>query len=366
MNTKEVKVLMLSTDPHAFVEGSPVQKRFLSYGAELGELHVLVIGTHHEPVSLSEKVTIHSTGSKSKVFGLFSGVHTGKRLVKKFGIDVVSAQDPFEIGWVALQITDATPAQLHVQVHTDMLSPWFVRDSLKNKIRVRIADVVLRNAKGIRVVSERVKKSIVTKYGDRVVEPTVLPIMSSLRTGVAKEKPFPFTILSIGRLTREKHLAIALKVLHEVHKSSKAVGLVFVGTGPEQGSLERYAKSIGVFEKVQFVGWSDTPADWFRTADCLLHTSAYEGYGMVFIEAALNDLPIVSTDVGIMGEVFVSSQDALVCPVDDIACLSESVRKVLNDTYVREEMPRFARRKAKAHVALYEGYAKKIAENLTL
>jgi putative flippase GtrA len=48
--------------------------------------------------------------------------------------------------------------------------------------------------------------------------------------------------------------------------------------------------------------WCDDPASYYKTADCFLITSDYEGYGMTIVEALAAGCPVVSTDVGIAKE----------------------------------------------------------------
>jgi len=110
-------------------------------------------------------------------FGIIT--RKAREIINKYDIEVVSAQDPFEYGRVAVHCTRDTKAKLHIQVHTDFLSPFFAKESYKNSIRVRMADVVLLHAQGIRTVSERVKKSLMERYGTSIPEPTVIPVMSS-------------------------------------------------------------------------------------------------------------------------------------------------------------------------------------------
>src|SRR5690606_15803128 len=84
-----------------------------------------------------------------KVFGIAGLRNKAHALIKERGIEVVSAQDPFEHGWAAAEAIQGTNAKLDLQVHTDFCSPWFtkgkgdrtaeVKMPLINKVRVRLA-----------------------------------------------------------------------------------------------------------------------------------------------------------------------------------------------------------------------------------
>ena len=60
-------------------------------------------------------------------------------------------------------------------MHTDIFNPYFSKQSVKNKIRVRFAKFLLPRADGIRVVSERIKPGL-RAYGIRPTAISVLPI----------------------------------------------------------------------------------------------------------------------------------------------------------------------------------------------
>jgi glycosyltransferase involved in cell wall biosynthesis len=81
------------------------------------------------------------------------------------------------------------------------------------------------------------------------------------------------------------------------------VGLVIVGSGSEESELKNLAQKLGIENAVIFEGWQNNLASYYKTCDCFLVTSWYEGYGMTLVEAAAVGTKIVSTDVGIAKEV---------------------------------------------------------------
>ena len=362
-----MKVLMLSTDKNALNADSEVRLRFIEYGKYFDELHILVlnVGGGERKEEIAKGVWIYATDSFMKVLVPFDAIKIGTRIAKKAGVGVVTAQDPFEVGEVGVQIAKKVGAKLHIQVHTDPTSPWFMKSNPKNVARVGLMMRVLKKADAIRVVSERVKRGLKSKVVD-IVEPSVLPIVHGLvAVQPEKGKPrFPFTILCMGRLEKEKHWSVAIDVLVEAQKSFPGAGIVFVADGSERERLKGYARSKGLQDSVYFAGWSTKPHEWFGKVHCLLHTGAYEGYGRVLIEAALAKVPIVTTDVGVVGEVFRLGQDVFACPVDDVACLSAGVRELMNNTYIRETIPRQAFDQAVLHVAKYKNAAEMFAEDV--
>ena len=167
-----VKILMISRDAGILQEGSDVQKRMAEYGALADELHIVVftqrIRNQESGIKnkkIEENVWIYPTHSRNKWFYIHDAYLIARRIiVASYKLQVISwlvtTQDPFETGIVGWLIARKYHVPLQLQVHTDFFSPYFARESLLNKIRVRIAKFLVPRASGIRVVSERIKNSL--------------------------------------------------------------------------------------------------------------------------------------------------------------------------------------------------------------
>ena len=371
-----MKVLFISNDPTIFDAGSAARARMRAYAALIGELHIVSAAPDGAVEVSEESLHLHPVYSW-KLFRVRALALRAHALILEKEIEVVSAQDPFEHGLAALRAVRGTSAKLHIQVHTDFLSPWFVRSGnwrsprvrmpLLNSYRRKIADRVLPAAAGIRVVSERVKASLVERYGNRISEPSVIPVAVD---SVVPEKirlpahPFTFALITVGRLEPEKRIEDILAALALVAKHYPMIGLFIVGDGSERGKLERMARSLGVENKVVFLGDRPDARGLMGSAQAFIQASAYEGYSRTLIEAALAKVPIITTDVGIVGEVFKGYEDVLSVPVADPTALSLAIVGFIEDNAVRQELPRHAEETARAHLASVGDIPSRIAEHL--
>ena len=348
-----------------------------AYTAAIGELHIVSPAGRDAREEQDGDLYLHPVHSWKllRVRALAERAHA---LILERGIEVVSAQDPFEQGLAALRAVAGTNAKLHIQVHTDFLSPWFIRSGnwrspsvrmpFLNRWRRRIADDVLPAAKGIRVVSERVKASLVAKYGTRIPEPTVIPVMVDMNVPdpvLLPAHPFTFALITVGRLEPEKRVEDILAALKLVVVHYPMVGLFISGEGSERGKLERMARALGLERNVIFLGWRTDASGLMRNAHAFIQASAYEGYSRTLIEAALAKIPIITTDVGIVGEVFKGYEDILSVPVADPTALSLGIVGIIEDTQVRLELPRHAEETARAHLAAAGDIPSRIAADLT-
>ncbi|MEK7629039.1 MAG: glycosyltransferase family 4 protein [Patescibacteria group bacterium] len=302
-----MKVLMLSTDENIFKEGSEVSSRILDYGKLVEELHV-VVKSSQKISKIVGNVFLYSTNS----FGLFyfkKAINISKKIVSQSGRWLITAQDPFETGLVGYLVKRKFNLTLQIQIHTDFLSSYFKKESIKNKIRVFIAKKIIKKADGIRVVSERIKISIIVNCKLKIENSAiaVLPIFidtqkiknSPISTDLHKKYPNKFIILMASRLTKEKNIGLAIKAMFEVVKTNSRALLLIVGHGPEFNNLKLQVTSYKLQDFVVFEDWSNDLSSYYKTADLFLLTSNYEGYGMTIIEASAAGLPVVMTDVGV-------------------------------------------------------------------
>lgn len=356
-----MKPLFISNDPSIFVAGSAARTRMRAYADTFGELHIL--GRAPKRLAIVDgPLHLYGIWAPKLLAPLILARAAGK-LVRAQGIDIVSAQDPFEHGWAALQAVRGTPAALHVQVHTDFLSPWFTdprgissrRMRALNKQRLRIAQKVLPHADGIRVVSARIKASLERAYAGRLkATPVVIPLTVATEVPEAVPLPepcYPFSLVTVARLEPEKCTEDILTAIAQIHGRYPGVGLYVVGDGRERKRLEALARRLRVSEAVRFLGDRKDARGLMRSAHAFIQASAYEGYGRTLLEAALARVPIITTDIGIVGEVFAGFKDVLSIPPRDPNGIAMQIMGLVEDAQARHGLIIQAELAAKAHLA---------------
>lgn len=297
-----MRVLVLSTDWNAFNESSAVTKRLRMQARTVERMDVLVPHGPLQLVQIAGNASVRGFGL-GRVLGSLRTIAAGWRLQRP---DVVSAQDPFLTGLVAWIIAWMRGSKLHLQVHTDLFDPYFSSLSFGNRLKVLLARFLLSQADAVRVVSERIADSLVAR-GFKV--PTVLPVFVDIES-LAKAEPldrrmrypdFKKLVLVVARLEKEKNAAASLRAFAGISKTDTTAGLVVVGSGSQRVPLETLARDLGLAEKVVFEGAQD-PFPFYKSADLVLVTPEYEGFGMVIVEALAAGCPVVSYDVGIARE----------------------------------------------------------------
>ncbi len=301
-------VLVVGTETGLFSRESKAYERTLRYGTCFSRLDLIVLcrrGVADGPFQISENTHAYPTLSENPLFFAFDALRIARKLEKP---NVITVQDPFESGLVGFFLARKWRVPLHVQVHTDFLSPAFASHSILNRIRVRIARFVLKRAAGVRVVGENVKKALIAAGYGTQAEFSVLPIFidteqfrnTPVSEDLAKKfSKFRTKILVVSRLEGEKDVSLALTSFGKA--SPKSACLIIVGDGREKKMLQRLAQALGVEKRVFFEGTQD-PKQYYALADLVLAPSRYEGYGRTIIEGLSAGKPVLSTDVGIARE----------------------------------------------------------------
>ncbi|MBI4779173.1 glycosyltransferase family 4 protein, partial [Candidatus Falkowbacteria bacterium] len=260
-------------------------------------------------------------------------------------IDLIFTQDPFETGLAGAVIAKIYKIKLQLQIHTDVFSPYFKLESLANGLRVVLGKFLIRKADGFRVVSRRIKESLV-KLNVSVEKVFILPIftdvekiaVSPISVDLKKKYPrFNFIILMVCRLSREKNIPLAIDVVADIAKNHHGIGLVIVGSGREREKIIELGKQkLG--DKLVLEEWTNNPASYYKSADLFLLTSNYEGWGLSVVEAMASNCPVVMTDVGCAGELIIHGRTGLVAPVGETGALSRAIDKMIKDEGLRREI----------------------------
>ncbi len=340
-----MKLLIINLDKSIFRPNSRSLADLKDYSRFFEKLFIISWTLKkEEPIFFENRLFVYPTNSRSRLFYILDTIKIFRKFIKGEKINLISSQDPFETGLAAFLISRILKITFHLQVHTDIFSPYFWNESFLNKIRVFLAKFLIPKARRIRVVSERIKDSL-SRATCRALSVAVLPIFvdakkireASIRTDLHKKYPqFNFIILMASRLTREKNIGLAIDAMAEIVKKYPKTGLVIAGSGPEEKKLK--VKSFRLKNNIIFETWTEDVISYYKTADLFLLTSNYEGYGMAVVEAMAAGCPVVMTDVGLAGEVLIDKKDGIIVPVGDKKRLIEVILSLIEDLELRRQL----------------------------
>jgi len=329
---------MLSTDMKILNPGSSVGERMASYGERVDSLEIIVFSPPgYSSQDISPKVKAVPTNSKWRILALIDGFIVGTKfalLAKRLRAKaLITSQDGFT-HLLGLALSNLYGLRLEVQVHTDIFSKYFRNQSWATFLQYLSYQLAILLSNSVRVVSKRLRENILRRYKHKHGKVFLLPV--ALDPNIFKNaEPWPLrarygkfqrVILCASRLTKEKNLELAVSTLAKVREKYPDTGLVIVGEGSERESLTSLVATLGLGDWVVFLPWlsSKELAGVYKVADVFLLTSNFEGYGLTLVEAAISGVPIVTTDVGLVGSL-VNKHNALIAEVGDANKLAKHI-----------------------------------------
>jgi glycosyltransferase involved in cell wall biosynthesis len=158
-------------------------------------------------------------------------------------------------------------------------------------------------------------------------------------------------VLSVGRLVYYKGFEYLIRAMTQVRGK-----LLIIGDGTLRGKLEDLARSIGVENKVHFLG--NVPGSlrsYYQAVDVftLASIARSEAFGIVQIEALASGLPVVNTNLD-SGVPFVSldGETGFTVPPCDPDALACAINRLLEEQDLRRSFSSAARQRARTEFSL--------------
>jgi glycosyltransferase involved in cell wall biosynthesis len=143
-----------------------------------------------------------------------------------------------------------------------------------------------------------------------------------------------FVIGWAGRFAAVKQ---PLDLVRTAAKVDRSV-LVLAGDGELRPDVAALAGTLGIADRVRFLGYIDDIGDWYAAFDAFLLTSVNEGAPVVAIEAQAAGVPVVATDAGGTRTVVDDGETGFLVPVGDVASLADRLEKLRDDPALRRRL----------------------------
>ena len=144
---------------------------------------------------------------------------------------------------------------------------------------------------------------------------------------------------------------IAIRALPLISQAYPEAQLTIAGSGPCLASLQQLARSLGVAERVHFVGRLDRDgvAELYRDAHLMLNPSRVDNMPNAVLEALACGIPVVSSRVGGLPFMVEDGVDARLVAPDDPAAFASAALALLSDRETRTRMIRRGLENAHRH-----------------
>jgi teichuronic acid biosynthesis glycosyltransferase TuaC len=152
----------------------------------------------------------------------------------------------------------------------------------------------------------------------------------------------PPVLLSVGGLIPRKGHDLVIRALPKIPKAT----LMIAGDGPESAALKQLVRSLGLEDRVRFLG--SVPHHQLRSvysaADVLVLASDREGWPNVLLEAMACGTPVAATNIWGNPEVVAAPEAGRLIPRRDSDSIAGTVRELLADPPNRAKTRTYAER----------------------
>lgn len=145
------------------------------------------------------------------------------------------------------------------------------------------------------------------------------------------------TFLFVGRLTEhDKKISRLINACELLKKDNMQFRVLIVGDGSDAEMYKKMVKEKNLQEQISFLGKKKNPYPYFKLSDCLVLTSEHEGFAIVFVEAMILKLPIITTKVADSKEM-INGKYGVVIDKDDYEVF-KAMKKFIISRYSNEQI----------------------------
>ncbi|WP_163183094.1 glycosyltransferase [Neobacillus sedimentimangrovi] len=139
-----------------------------------------------------------------------------------------------------------------------------------------------------------------------------------------------FVILMVARLDPVKRHKLAIDAVEKAIQLHPQIKLLLVGDGPLKDDLRKLIKEKGLEHCVTLFGHREDVDAFYDVADITLLTSQTESFPLVLLESARSCTPVITTDVGGVGEMIPDSSYGFIVRGDEkeeiVSAISTAVK----------------------------------------
>jgi phosphatidyl-myo-inositol dimannoside synthase len=284
------------------------------------------------------------------------------KIIKKKQIDHIIIGHLLPLGTVAYLITKITKTPYSVMIHGMDFSY-----SQKNKRKAKITERILNKAVQIictnSYVVDLINQTYLNKFNSKihVINPGINvyeshnPLQKDSDATKLSRNNFQFTtegilnkyelrdkiiLLSIGRLVKRKGFDMVIKTMPEILKSIPNLTYIIAGTGPD----ENYLKNLAFNQNnIIFTGEISDQEKWTLLKNCDIFITVsrdiagdFEGFGIVYLEAALAGKPVIAGNSGGVKDAVVNNETGiLINNPEDVNEIIQAIIKLALDVQLR-------------------------------
>jgi len=213
--------------------------------------------------------------------------------------------------------------------------------ALKGTLMQRLKTWVMANSRHLTVVSAAMRSQVIG-MGLPPDQVSVIPMGVDLRcrfTPARDTRREPGSLLFVGRLVEKKGPQVLITALPRVIERRPETTLTVAGAGPLEPELKRLATDLGVIDHCRFLGMIGQEQLPFLLRRAGLLVAPFliakggdqEGLGLVSVEAAGCECPVIAGDVPAVRDVIADGETGILVAPGNPEALATSIAALLAD-----------------------------------
>ncbi len=168
------------------------------------------------------------------------------------------------------------------------------------------------------------------------------PYLTKILKIKKKNKSKKFSILSVGRITKQKNFDLLIDSVSNLSKKYKNIELTIVGNG---NLFEQTRNKIFNLKNIRLIKWKKNLKPFFLKSDLFVLSSYYEGLPNVLIDAVNYEVPCLATDVSGVRDILIQGKGGLIIPNNDQHKLEKNIEYSLKNYSKLKKMSLIAKKK---------------------
>ncbi len=152
-------------------------------------------------------------------------------------------------------------------------------------------------------------------------------------------------ICHVSNFRKVKRIEDVVQVFYEIQKEMDAI-LLMIGEGPEKEKSRQQAQSLGIIDRIRYLGKTSEVERVLCMSDLFLLPSEKESFGLAALEAMGAGVPVISSDTGGLSEVNINGVTGFTAEVGDVKTMAEKAVYILQDDERYAEFSQNARTQA--------------------
>ncbi len=277
---------------------------------------------------------------------VFNGIRVGRSLVEKEDFDIINTHFAVPTGPVGMALSEKAWIPNVLSIHGgDLYDPSKWSSPHRHALLRKTVHRVVSRANVVVGQSKNTNHNL-RQYFSSESQPEVIPLgiprpprsrPDRAKLGLHQDD---FLMISVGRLVRRKRTDELVHLLRHIDRPG--CRLIVVGDGPEESRVRKIAHRLGVDDRVVLTGFVDdrTKSDLLAASDVFVSASQHEGFGLVFLEAMAQGLPVVCYDNGGQTDYLNHELNGMVVPLNDANGMLKAVRSLFDDRNLKNTIRR--------------------------